>query len=243
MNVLCIGNSFSMDAASYLHQISNGEICIEGLALGGCSLERHYNNIMENYQGYLYERNGEIIGESSVKDALFSKNWDYIVVQQVSHFSGITDTYEPFLPFILGFVHCACPNSKVVFHRTWAYSDYTTHEGFANYNNSRPQMFDAIVKASSEICKKYNLDIIPNGDAIEEARKLPEFDEKTNPITRDGFHLSLDYGRYLAGLVMYKFFTGKNANEVTFEPDNTDHEICQKLKKIAEEIKTSTINK
>ena len=105
------------------------------------------------------------------------------------------------------------------------------------------KLFLKHLKRVSEICKKYNLEIIPNGDAVEEARKLPEFDEKTNPITRDGFHLSLDYGRYLAGLVMYKFFTGKNANEVTFEPDNTDHEICQKLKKIAEEIKTSTINK
>ena len=102
-------------------------------------------------------------------------------------------------------------------------------------------MFNAIVKATSSICKKYSLDIIPNGDAVEEARKLPEFDEKTNPITRDGFHLSLDYGRYLAGLVMYKFFTGKNPTSVTFEPQNTNHETCEKLKRIAEKIKPQVV--
>ena len=97
-------------------------------------------------------------------------------------------------------------------------------------------MFEAIINATNEICKKYNLDIIPNGDAVEEARKLSEFDEKAHPITRDGFHLSLDYGRYLAGLVMYKFFTGKNATEVEYEPDNTDHTVCEKLKEIAQKI-------
>ena len=146
------------------------------------------------------------------------------------------DTYEPFLPFILGYIKGACPNARIAFHRTWAYSDYSTHEGFANYGNSRPKMFEAIVDATTQACRKYKLDIIPNGDAIEEARKLPEFDEKTNPITRDGFHLSYDYGRYLAGLVMYKFFTEKDATDVTFEPENTDTKICEKLKGIAEKI-------
>ena len=63
-----------------------------------------------------------------------------------------------------------------------------------------------------------NLDIIPNGDAVEEARKLSEFDAKTQPITRDGFHLSLDYGRYLAGLVMYKLLNG----ELPFVSKNND---------------------
>ena len=98
-------------------------------------------------------------------------------------------------------------------------------------------MFNAIVKATSEMCQKYNLDIIPNGDAVEQARLLPEFDEKTHPITRDGFHLSLDYGRYLAALVMYNAITGNDTTKVEYEPDETDHEICQKLKAIANEIK------
>ena len=237
MNILCIGNSFSMDAAQYLHKISNGEIYVVDLAIGGCSLERHYNNILEDKADYLYEVNGEIVRDNgSIKEALKEREWDFVTIQQVSHYSGMAETYEPFLPYILGYIKGACPNAKVAFHRTWAYSDYSNHEGFVNYGNSRPKMFDAIVKASTEICKKYNLDIIPSGDAVEEARKLPEFDEKTHPITRDGFHLSLDYGRYLAGLVMYKFFTGKDATKVTYEPDNTDHEICERLKQIAQKI-------
>ena len=237
MNILCIGNSFSEDATRYLHQISNGEIYVANLALGGCSLERHYNNILENYKGYLYEVNGEVVHDKgSINEVLREREWDFVTIQQVSHFSGMEETYEPFLPYILGYIKGACPNAKIVFHRTWAYSDYSTHEGFVNYDRSRPKMFEAIVNASNNICKKYGLDIIPNGDAVEKARLLPEFDEKTHPITRDGFHLSLDYGRYLAGLVMFKYFTGKDATKVTYEPEDTSHEICQKLKLIAEGV-------
>jgi hypothetical protein len=55
-------------------------------------------------------------------------------------------------------------------------------------------------------------------------------------MNRDGFHLSLDYGRYLAALTLYRFFTGKDVNEVVYEPENTDPAICAKLKKIVNEI-------
>ena len=98
-------------------------------------------------------------------------------------------------------------------------------------------MFEAIVEASTKICAKYGLEIIPSGDAVEEARKLSEFDESTHPITRDGFHMSLDYGRYLTGLVMFKFFTGKDVTKVSYEPEDTDSNICAKLKEIAETVK------
>ena len=124
-----------------------------------------------------------------------------------------------------------------MFHRTWAYSDYSGHEGFVYYDRSRPKMFEAIVEASTKICAKYGLEIIPSGDAVEEARKLSEFDEGTHPITRDGFHMSLDYGRYLTGLVMFKFFTGKDATKVSYEPEDTDSNICARLKEIAETVK------
>ena len=238
MNIFCIGNSFSEDATRYLHQISDEELYVRNLYIGGCSLERHYHNILEDKADYEYQKNGRMLRMISIKEALSKKKWDFITVQQVSQDSGRKETFEPYLPFILGYIKGACPDAKIVYHRTWAYSDYSDHGGFVNYDNSRPKMFDAIVKASSEICQKYNLDIIPNGDAVEKARKLPEFDEKIRPITRDGFHMSLDYGRYLTGLVMFRFFTGKDATKVTYEPDNTDSEICKKLKAIAESLWT-----
>ncbi|MBO5379567.1 MAG: DUF4886 domain-containing protein [Clostridia bacterium] len=235
MNVLCIGNSFSEDSTRYLHQISDGEIYVRNLYIGGCSLETHWNNIVEARADYEWQKNGRMLKMMSINDALTKKKWDFVTVQQVSHLSGMPETYEPFLTNIIEFIKEKCPNAKIVFHRTWAYDDNSTHAGFVNYGNDRGKMIDAIIKTSNFYAEKHSLEVIPNGEAIEAARALPEFQGKRN-INRDGFHLSLDYGRYLAGLTMYGFFTGKDATLVTYEPEDTDPEINAKLKKIASDL-------
>ena len=235
MNVLCIGNSFSEDATRYLHQISDGEIYVRNLYIGGCSLETHWNNIVEARADYEWQKNGRMLKMMSINDALTKKKWDFVTVQQVSHLSGMAETYEPFLTNFLEFIREKCPQAKIVFHRTWAYDDKSTHEGFVNYGRDRKRMLDAIIKASNFYAEKHNLDVIPNGEAVEAARDLPEFQGELN-INRDGFHLSYDYGRYLAGLTMYGFFTGKDATLVTYEPEDTDPEINAKLKKIASDL-------
>ena len=235
MNVLCIGNSFSEDSTRYLHQISDGEIYVRNLYIGGCSLETHWNNIVEARVDYEWQKNGRMLKMMSINDALTKKKWDFVTVQQVSHFSGMAETYEPFLTNILEFIREKCPKAKIVFHRTWAYDDKSTHEGFVNYGRDRKRMLDAIIKTSNFYAEKHSLDVIPNGEAVEAARDLPEFQGELN-INRDGFHLSYDYGRYLAGLTMYGFFTGKDATLVTYEPEDTDPEINAKLKKIASDL-------
>ena len=95
-------------------------------------------------------------------------------------------------------------------------------------------MYNAIVDATAKVAEKYGFDIIPCGNAVELARDLEEFCAGAPlSINRDGFHLSLDYGRYLAALVMCKYFTGADATAVEFEPEGTDPKINRKLKKIA----------
>jgi len=237
MNVLCIGNSFSEDATTYLQKIANGELYVRNLAIGGCSLERHYNNIVNNVSDYGYEVDGESIKISSIEETVKERKWDVISLQQVSHYSVIIDTYEPFLGEIVKYLKEKCPSARLVLHRTWAYDDKSDHEGFVSYDRDRKKMYNAIVDTTNKIAEKYSLDIIPCGDAIELVRDLPEFSNGAElNINRDGFHLSFDYGRYLAGLVMYRFFTGKSATEVGFEPKNTDKEINRKLKEIANKV-------
>ena len=234
MNILCIGNSFSEDATTYLQKIAKGELFVRNLAIGGCSLERHYNNIVNNIFDYGYEVDGEFLKISSIEETLNERKWDAISVQQVSHYSGIIDTYEPFLSEIVKFLKEKCPNAKIVLHRTWAYDDKSDHGGFVNYDRDRKKMYNAIVDATNKVAEKYGFDIIPCGDAIELARDLPEFSQGSElNINRDGFHLSLDYGRYLAALVMCKYFTGLDPRTVEYEPDNTCHEINVKLKEVA----------
>ena len=94
MNVLCIGNSFSEDATRYLHQISDGEIYVRNLYIGGCSLETHWNNIVEARADYEWQKNGRMLKMMSINDALTKKKWDFVTVQQVSQLSGMPETYD-----------------------------------------------------------------------------------------------------------------------------------------------------
>ena len=93
-------------------------------------------------------------------------------------------------------------------------------------------MYTAIVKASSRAASEHGLRIIGTGDTVQKVREIKEFDYGHGGLSlcRDGYHLSLDYGRYLAGLVWYKFFTGRSAFEVKFAPENTEQSLIDILK-------------
>ena len=104
IKILSIGNSFSQDAQAYVHQIAASagiETKVVNLYIGGCSLERHYNNIVENAAAYSYELNGKKIGRSvTIMEGLCEEDWDYVTMQQASHLSGLP---APTIPTLMSF--------------------------------------------------------------------------------------------------------------------------------------------
>lgn len=62
IRILAIGNSFSQDAIeNYLHQLaeaSGKQTIIANMYIGGCTLERHYNNARNNTAAYSYRKIG-----------------------------------------------------------------------------------------------------------------------------------------------------------------------------------------
>ena len=234
IKILSIGNSFSTDATRYLQKVSDGEIFCRNLFIGGCSLETHWEKIENNLSDYEYQEDSAPICMMSINRAIELEDWDYITVQQVSNHTGIKESYYPYLPKILDFIKEKCPKAKVVFHRTWAYEHDSDHGGFALFDNDQQKMHDAIMSVTNEVAAAHGLDIIPVGDAVKRARETAQFDAKNGgkKITRDGFHLSYDYGRYLAALVWNKFFTGRDAKDVTYAPDATDPSLIALLKSL-----------
>ena len=68
ISVLMIGNSFSVDAANYTHNVSLGSdthIDVYVLYVGGCSLEQHINFIKNNEAPYEWFINGESTGKKN----------------------------------------------------------------------------------------------------------------------------------------------------------------------------------
>lgn len=238
MKILYIGNSFSEDATRYLQQIADGELYVRNLYIGGCSLERHARNVEGNLEEYALQIDASGVRQISIREALTMDTWDTVSIQQVSGHSGLAETYEPYIATLINEIKTYAPKAKIVFHRTWSYDTGSHHPGFVAYDNDTEKMFSMICAATSEMAEKYSLDIIPAGNAIQRARALDEFKigEGKYSLTRDSFHLSLDYGRYLAGLVHYVFHTGKSATRVTFYPEGCDLEAVKKLREIADEV-------
>ena len=65
MKILAIGNSFSQDATRYLYGIARADgvnLEVVNLYIGGCSLERHYRNMLSAERAYGLEINGHKTG-------------------------------------------------------------------------------------------------------------------------------------------------------------------------------------
>lgn len=234
MKLLSIGNSFSTDSHRFLHSIAeqNG-VSLEcyNLFIGGCSLQTHWENYVENNEFYDLEINGsEATRKISINEALTMQKWDVITVQQASAFSGMFETYEPYLTDLVAVVRKKAPTAKVYFHETWSYEIGSLHEGFLNYNSNQKEMYLRIKESSKKASDLINAEIIPTGDVVQFVREnIPEFDFKNGGISlcRDSFHLSEDYGRFLAGAVWFKKLTAKNLKEQPFM--GFDSEIVEKL--------------
>lgn len=229
MKILSIGNSFSEDAQRYLNQIaeSNGDnIYCANLYIGGCSLYRHYNNIKENNADYDYQINGEHTDEKiSIKDALLREDWDYITVQQVSSFSGMTQTYYPYITEVIKYVKELRPRAEILLHQTWSYENGSEHSDFPNYDCDSDKMFREIVETNAEVAKRENIKtIIPDGEIINKLRHTKTFDYQNGgaSLCRDSFHMDLIFGRYALSLTWYKVLTGKDATEPTYLPPFED---------------------
>ncbi|MDD4000278.1 MAG: DUF4886 domain-containing protein [Bacilli bacterium] len=227
LRVLAIGNSFSDDAMEYLYQIAKSwgvkQIILGNLYIGGCSLELHYKNSLSEENIYEYRKNtdGTWVNSCDValKTAIFAVEWDVITFQQASYISGEKNSYQPYLSLLIEYVQKLKTNPlvKLAWHLTWAYQQDSTHEGFSAYNHNQLIMFNSIISAVKDnILSTKALDfIIPTGTAIQNLRTSYLGDN----LTRDGFHLSFDKGRFTAGLTYFKAITGFAIEQVKYRPD------------------------
>ena len=234
MKLLSIGNSFSTDSHKFLHSIAeqNGvKLECYNLFIGGCSLETHWLNYVGNNAFYDLEINGnEATRKISINEALLMEKWDVVTVQQASAYSGIFESYLPYLTDLAKVIKEKVPTAKIYFHETWSYEIDSLHEGFLNYNSNQKEMYLCIEESSKKASDLINAEIIPTGDIVQFVREnIPEFDYENGGLSlcRDSFHLSEDYGRFLAGAVWFKKLTGKYLKEQPFQ--DVDFNIIKKL--------------
>lgn len=215
MNVLTIGNSFSDDATRYLHDIAAADgtdIQVVDLYIGGCTLERHYRNMLSELDAYELIYNGHYTKfKVSLKEAILSREWDVITLQQSSPLAFDKESYFPYIDELVSYVHKCSPKCKLYIHQTWSYEDGHKWFGTSPYKNFG-EMIPDVIKTYAEIAEHIGADgIIECGELM--ARML---DAGLSPLWRDGWHTSKGLGRYAMGLLWYKTLTGKSIADNSF---------------------------
>ncbi len=210
MKILCIGNSFSVDATRYLTEIARADgvtLSVKNLFIGGCSLETHMQNVRDNAANYrIYLDGQETDTYSSIKDALLSDEWDFVTMQQASRYSVDFASYEPHLSELSEYVRTLAPNAKQVIHETWGYESHIERLREVIGVETYGEMFEKVHHAYALAKERINADrLIPSGSVIGMllSRGVPS-------LHRDGFHLSYGLGRYAAALAYYTTLTGNS---------------------------------
>ena len=235
--LLAVGNSFSEDALYYLHDVAKAdgmELKVVNLYIGGCSLERHWNNVLTESKDYLYELNGQSTERYvSVNEILKEEKWNYIITQQASHDSGMEGTYFPYLNQLLDYFKSICPAAEYLLHKTWAYEIDSNHSEFGRYHCSQQEMYEKLSKCYDIAAQKTGMRLIPCGDVIQAVRKTPPFryelGEKS--LCRDGYHMDMIYGRYLLAGGIYTFLFRQDIRKNNFVPEGADMETLNVIKR------------
>ncbi len=228
LKILAIGNSFSDDTMEYLYQVATDagveRVVLGRLYIGGCTLAQHLANATSDSYSYTYYTNSNGSWESqegskSIKYAVTSDDWDFITMQQASGSSGVSSTYST-LDALIDIVEPLNPSARLVWHMTWAYQQSSTHNEFEKYNKDQMTMYNAIVEAvKKNIVTNSRIEIIaPVGTAIQNVRTSYIGDT----LTRDGYHLSNVYGRYVGALAFFKGITGISVDGVDYAPSGVD---------------------
>lgn len=235
VKVLAIGNSFSQDAIEqYLYELARAQgdsLVIGNAYIGGCSIDRHYTNLLKDSALYAYRKVvGGVRSERkkwTLKQIIRDEQWDIISLQQASQLSGVFESYKN-LPAFKRLVESYITNFHVefVWHMTWAYAEDFKSPLFYNYDNKQRQMYSDIISTMLSVMPAIgNPRIVPTGTAVQLVRhRLGDI------LNRDGMHLSYTLGRYTAACTWCEFLTGRIVDGNSYYPatiNETDAQICQ----------------
>ncbi len=223
MRVLAIGNSFSMDAVEqYLWQLAaeQGDTLIIGNAyIGGCSIDRHLNSLLDDLPDYQY--NKVVDGVKTSRDSvdlttiIADEPWDIISLQQASPYSGKPESYgNLWMLRVLVTEQATNPEMKLIWHLTWAYAADFKGGQFAGYGYDQKRMYHDILTTYFSTVRPEGFDrYVPVGIAVQNARA-----RVGEQLNRDGLHLSIPFGRYVAACTWCEFLTGKSVVGLKYAP-------------------------
>ena len=158
----------------------------------------------------------------SSADAIKSDDWDIIALQHGT-IDGSKNTdlvyYDKLAPLVEEIRKIAPEKAKIVFNRHWVGESWNTHPEIVSFGGDTQKMYEIV----SDIVKNHvvntkHLDFAtPVGTAIQNART-----SRIESLNRDGYHLSLGTGRYIAALTFFASVTGCDIKNIAWAPEGVD---------------------
>jgi len=185
--VLMIGNSFSISLMSNLPQVAESlevPLDVTSLYIGGCSLERHVQNLNHAQKdeddlddGFApYQLKRAVRGEYRPQEKVNlpeilngTDEYDIITIQQASHFSWCPETYSPAGEELIAAIRKAQPKAKIYVQETWSYTPWDKR--LKTWGIDQNEMYAKLKDAYAAFAKRNGLDEIRMGTAIQEWRK------------------------------------------------------------------------
>jgi broad specificity phosphatase PhoE len=226
MNILCIGNSFSVDTTWLAPQIAGDlglDIHFGNLYVGGCSLNLHLEHLETDAPVYkFYESDGgewTCREETAIAYAVKSRSWDCISIQagtkDGSRYSK-PESYEK-LPRLVQLVKELAPGAKIVFNMTWVGDQNKPRSEMPEYRERLDDLYRDIATLTRDLVAPMVDQVLPTGTAIQNYRLNHD-----GPMCRDGYHLSYGLGRYVAALSFLKALTGCKLSKVRWMPEDME---------------------
>ena len=227
IKILCIGNSFSEDTTAYAAVIATSlgfsDVLVANLFIGGCPIDKHLENLKNDLPLYRYDRNDGTgwvkIPHFKISDAIRADRWDWISIQHGSSYGGRyadEKSYINLAELVSRIKAIADPETKIAFNMTWVGEPTFDRPEMIYYNRDQKRYFEAIC-ALTEAVVAFTVGIervCPTGTAVQNARTTV----LNHKLNRDGYHLSLDIGRYLAGLAFISALTEVSVDDITWKP-------------------------
>jgi hypothetical protein len=236
IKLLAFGNSYSVDALTYLTKIFKSagyeDVVIGHICDGGCNINQHWQNIddtlecfhpahadaiaMDGTAGCSITRNGfaESIKGENIKErytkTIQAEDWDFVSIQHGPKHVEQVDTYS-YLGNLLDFIkeNLKSDKTKFVFHMIWKYND-NIHP-----SNSSALQYEKILDiAKNTVLIHPELEIlIP---AVTFRQNLISSYLNDVDIARDYGHMGLTLGRYALGLLWYTVLSGGSPEDVSY---------------------------
>ncbi|MBD0777799.1 DUF4886 domain-containing protein [Maribacter sp. ANRC-HE7] len=228
IRILTIGNSFANNACKYLKQITETvegcNIIIGKANIGGCYLEKHADLIRQSELDLTLKP----YSGKSLKDWLLTDDWDIVTIQQVSHLSFKSETYQPYADEIRDYINKYAPQAKIYIHETWAYApDCPRLEGFGITSD---QMYDGLKKNYQVLSERYSSPILQSGDAFNRSLKKKEGIDLWS--SNDRSHAN-ENGCYLAACVWFKGLFEKSPKKIRYRPEEISKKTARFLRRVA----------